>query len=266
MDESDEISTAIDLNPRYLRHLNFESNHLPRPRDISVYLPPQYLSEPDRRFPVFYLHDGQNLIDPRLSYVPGNTWRIDETADLLAESGEIEPVILVGIANTGLGRLAEYTHARDYKMGGGDGRKYGRLITDELKPFIDNTYRTQPNHTAIGGSSLGGLISLYLGLENRSVFSKIAVLSPSLWWNHKSIFSIVNEAAPTPPLKIYLDMGTNEGPRHLRDADQLFKLLKTRGWKDGVDLSYTRAEGGTHSETAWAHRFPDVLRFLFPNP
>ena len=265
MDSEDEISTAIDLNPRYLRHLDFPSIHLPRTRDISVYLPPQYLSEPARRFPVFYLHDGQNLIDPRLSYVPGRTWRINETADSLANSGEIEPVILVGIANTGLGRMAEYTHARDFKMGGGDGHLYGRLITEELKPFIDNTYRTQPNHTALGGSSLGALISLYLGLKNRQIFSKLAILSPSIWWNHRSILATVNESTPTPPMKIYLDMGTHEGARHLRDADLLHKLLKTRGWRDGVDLSYTRADGATHDESAWAHRFPNVLRFLFPN-
>ena len=105
-------------------------------------------------------------------------------------------MILVGIANTGLRRMAEYTPTRDFKMGGGEGRSYGRLLIEELKPLIDRTYRTLPDakDTGLGGSSLGGLISLYLGFAHPEVFGKMAVMSPSLWWDHRSILNAIKRA------------------------------------------------------------------------
>ncbi len=244
----------------------FHSEIQPDDRIVSVYLPPQYLTEPDRRFPVFYLHDGQNLFDGRTSYIAGQTWNAHTTADRLTEAGEIEPVILVGIANTGLRRMAEYTPTRDFKMGGGEGDKYGRLLIEELKPLIDRSYRTLPDakNTGLGGSSLGGLISLYLGFEHPETFSRIAVMSPSLWWDHRSILNAINCEAAKPDLRIWLDMGTAEGLKHLRDADMLERLLLKRGWRLGVDLAYTKAPGAIHTESAWSGRFGDVLRFLFP--
>ncbi len=247
-------------------HLHSEILPDPNYRAILVYLPECYEQEPDRRFPVFYLHDGQNLFDGRTSYVAGRTWEAGSTADRLTTAGEIEPVILVGIANTGLRRMAEYTPTRDPRMGGGEGALYGRVLIEELKPFIDATYRTHPNasDTALGGSSLGGLISLYLGLEHPDTFAKLAVMSPSIWWNHRSILSTVNRAIPKPPLKIWLDMGTVEGTRHVRDTDHLHRVLLRLGWRDGEDLTYFEAENAVHDETAWAARFDKVLRFLFP--
>ncbi len=128
-------------------------------------------------------------------------------------NGEIEPLILVGIANTGLRRMAEYTPTRDFKMGGGEGRSYGRLLIEELKPWIDRTYRTLPDakNTGLGGSSLGGLISLYVGFAHPEVFGKLAVMSPSLWWDHRSILNAIEQQATKPDLRIWLDMGTAEG-------------------------------------------------------
>jgi predicted alpha/beta superfamily hydrolase len=252
-------------NPRYhVYHLH--SAILPDDRAVTVYLPPQYLAEPNLRFPVFYLHDGQNLFDGHTSYIAGRTWRAQTTTDELTLANRIQPVILVGIANTGLRRMAEYTPTRDYKMGGGDGPLYGRLLIEELKPFIDTTYRTLPSapHTALGGSSLGGLISLFLGFEHPEVFGNLAVMSPSLWWDHRSILALVNRIQPRPPLHIWLDMGTAEGARHVRDTDQLYRLLLQRGWQPGVDLAYLKDIGAVHDENAWANRFGDVLAFLFP--
>lgn len=263
--EPEIISDHLRSNPRY-RTYRLHSAVLPDDRDVIVYLPSQYEAEPGRHFPVFYLHDGQNLFDGRTSYVAGCTWQAHTTADQLAQEGSIEPVILVAISNTGVRRMAEYTPTRDLRMGGGEGPLYGRLLLHELKPAIDRLYRTLPGpeSTAIGGSSLGGLISLYLGMEHPEVFGKIAVMSPSLWWNHRSLLDRIRRLRPQPKVRIWLDMGTAEGMRHVRDADQLDEVLLKLGWREGDTLRYVRAEGALHEESAWAGRFGDVLRFLFP--
>jgi predicted alpha/beta superfamily hydrolase len=264
-DVTEGLGEDLAGNPRYQVY-EFHSEILPDDRAVQVYLPTQYIEQEERRFPVFYLHDGQNLFDGRTSYIPGRTWRANETADRLNAEGLIEPVILVGIANTGLRRMAEYTPTRDMRMGGGDGQKYGRLLVEELKPWIDRTFRTRvgPEDTGLGGSSLGGLISLFLGWEHPSVFGKLAVMSPSVWWDYRSILSIINQAGAKPNLRIWMDMGMAEGARHIRDADLLAQVLVRHGWKLGVDLVYEKAVGAVHDEQAWAERFGDVLRFLFP--
>jgi predicted alpha/beta superfamily hydrolase len=272
--------SPLDANPRYLRLRSFKSRFLPSRRDVLVYLPAAYLTDPTRRFPVFYLHDGQNLFDGRTSYVPGRTWQAHTTADALTAAGLIQPLILVGIENTGLRRMAEYTPTRDPRHGGGLGARYGSLLTEDLKPLIDATFRTladAPN-TALGGSSLGGLITLALGLEHPEIFGKLAVMSPSVWWDNRSILNLVRDfrltrlgARTTSTItrpRLWLDMGTAEGLRHLRDTDLLHRRLQLRGWKEspapGADLHYLRLPGAAHEESAWAQRLPFVLQFLFP--
>ena len=140
--------------------------------------------------------------------------------------------------------MAEYTPTRAFRLGGGEGGRYGRLLVEELKPAIDRALPhacpMRPN-TGLGGSSLGGLITLALGLDYPGIFGKLAVCSPSVWWDNRSILALVNEAKPKPALKIWLDMGTAEGLRHLRDTDLLHRRLELRGWRNGVDLAYMRA-------------------------
>lgn len=251
--------------PRLERFL-LHSAILPDDRIISVYLPPTYADEPTRRFPVFYLHDGQNLFDPHTSYVPGRTWHAGETADEMASTGQAQSIILVGIANTGLRRMPEYTPTRDFRMGGGEGDLYGRLLTEELKPFIDRTFRTLParEHTGLGGSSLGGLISLYLGLQYPQTFGSLGVLSPSIWWDHRSILTFLSHPAPHPLPRVWLDIGTAEGARHVRDTQLLSRMMLQRGWTEGKDLHMLVVDGAVHDEDAWASRFGQVLAFLFP--
>ena len=147
---------------------------------------------------MLYLHDGQNLFDGRTSFVQGRTWQVREQADAAIEAGEVEPLVIVGIYNTGDRRLAEYTHEYNWQMGGGEADAYGKLLTQELMPWIANEYRVRQDreNTGMGGSSLGGLVSLYLGLRHPEVFGKLALLSPSVWWNHKSILGYLNEHAP----------------------------------------------------------------------
>ena len=265
------LPTVTPLPPSHtpierLHNYSFHSEILPDDRILSVYLPPQYETESDRRFPVFYLHDGQNLIDPQTSFGVGHTWRAGITADRTNQAGTAAPMILVGIANTGLRRMAEYTPTRDYRLGGGEGYAYGRLLTEELKPFIDSHFRTFPNaeHSGLGGSSLGGLITLYIGLQFPEVFGKLAVMSPSVWWNQRSILGFVAEYESNFKPKIWLDIGTAEGTRHVRDVELLHRRLIQQGWKPDQDLELLKVSEGVHSEDAWAARFDRVLEFLFP--
>jgi len=266
----DALIAAVDAppHPRLRLHRAFPSRYLPDQRDLIVYLPPGYDQHPERSYPVLYLHDGQNLFDGRTSFLPGRTWAAREHADEGIEAGEVEPLIIVGIYNTGDRRLAEYTHERDWQMGGGEAGKYGLLLTRELMPWIASQYRVRPEReaTGLGGSSLGGLATLYLGLRHPERFGKLAVLSPSVWWNNKSILGYLNERAPEiwDRPRLWLDVGDKEGRRTLQDAEFLNRRLKANGWKPGETLHFERVHSGTHDEASWAKRVRPMLRFLFP--
>jgi predicted alpha/beta superfamily hydrolase len=184
---------------------------LTEPRDLVVYVPPDYDTDRERRYPVLYLHDGQNLFDGATAFVPGQDWHVRDTADQLIRAGVIEPLVIVGVYNTGAHRIDEYTPTRDRKQGaGGAAWLYGRMLTEELKPFIDREYRTLPDamNTGLGGSSLGGLVTLYLGVQHPNVFGKLAVLSPSVWWDNRYILRLIRALAAKPRVSIWLDIGT----------------------------------------------------------
>lgn len=249
-------------------HRGFRSRFLPDARDLIVYLPPGYDEESARTYPVLYLHDGQNLFDPATSYVKGKTWMVREHADAAIEAGDVEPLVIVGVYNTGDRRLAEYTHERDWQMGGGEADSYGALLTLELIPWIAEHYRVRVERefTGLGGSSLGGLVTAYLGLKNAESFGRLAVLSPSVWWNHRSILSVVSEMGPLLEHrpKIWLDAGDREGRMTLKDAQDLADRLRDNGWVDDETLHFEKARGGTHDEASWSKRVRPMLGFLFP--
>ena len=230
-----------------------------------VYLPPGYEEGKATRYPVLYLHDGQNVFDRATSV--GEEWRVDETAQDMITSGKIQPLIVVGIYNTGVHRIDEYAPtAREDKGGGGHADDYGRMLVQELKPFIDRTYRTLPGagNTAMGGSSLGGLVTMHVGLRYPTVFSRLAVLSPSVWWDDRVILEEVAALPAKLPVRIWLDAGTREGEDVIADARALKEALVAKGWVEGQDLAYLEAEGGEHNEASWAARVGAVLAFLFP--
>jgi predicted alpha/beta superfamily hydrolase len=249
------------------RHASFHSEYLEHDRDVLVWLPPGY-STSGHRYPVLYMHDGQNLFEPDTAFQKGEHWRLGETAGELIAAGAIEPLVMVGIYNTGDHRKEEYTPTRDARLGGGRADDYGRMLIGELKPMIDRTYRTRPEPaaTGIGGSSLGGLVSLYLAFTHPRVFTRVAALSPSVWWNHRAILKTIRQARSKPPLKLWVDMGTAEGRRGLDDARLLKAALVGLGFRAGVDLHYAEYEGATHSEESWAERVGPMLRWLFPGP
>ncbi len=272
------IGTAVAQQPHTLTgdirlHKAFHSNILNNNRDVIVYLPPVYKAHKEKRYSVLYLHDGQNLFDGATSFIPGQEWRVDETAQQLIAAGKVEPLIIVGIYNTGKDRVDEYTPAPDakYKIGG-KADLYGRMLVEELKPFIDANYRTlsDARHTGLGGSSLGGLVSLYLGLKYSDVFGLLAVVSPSVWWANNYIVKYVEAVRKRTRVRIWLDIGTREGSnaeaaqKTVVDARLLKEALIRKGWKPGKDLSYFEAGGVEHNERAWAARVESILEFLFP--
>ncbi len=251
-------------------HKLFSSRPAEGSHELIVYLPPGYNETPTARYPVLYMHDGQNLFDAATAFL-NQEWGLDELAESLMQEGSIEPLIIVGIHNAGEKRIDEYTPVRDRKGQGGRARLHARFVVQELKPFIDAEYRTLPDpaNTGLGGSSLGGLATLYLGLRYPEVFGKLIVMSPSIWWAHRAIFREVRQFKGRLHPKIWLDTGTCEGEAPetcIRNVRDLRDALIERGWKLGRDLRHVEDEGAGHNEKAWGFRMKDALAFLFSPP
>ncbi len=253
-------------NPQLRKHEQFRSRFLRNQRDLIVYLPPGYREQPARHFPVLYLHDGQNLFDGATSFVPGMDWHVGQTADAFILKRAVQPLIIVGIYNVGKSRVYEYTPTKAPRLGGGRADRYAKFIIQEVMPFIQREYRVLPGapSTGIGGSSLGGLLSLYVGLKLPHVFGRLAALSPSVWWNQRVIHRFADAAPVELRPRIWLDIGTREGPRIVHEVEQFRDILLQKGWRLGKDLHYQRVEGAEHNEAAWAARVGPFLQFLFP--
>jgi len=256
------------LSDQIHTHHSFGSGELVKKRDVSVYLPPDYYTGAERRFPVLYMQDGQNLFDPQASFA-GVAWRADETAQALILQKKIEPLIIVGVHNTE-DRMDEYTPARS-RGRGGKAAAYGRMLIEELKPFIDDTYRTLPQveFTGIGGSSLGGLLALHLGLTRPDVFSRVAAMSASVWWANRAILRDVAALPGRLPVRIWLDIGKGEGRYTVAQARHLQDILLEKGWQKNrraalADFRYLEAPKARHDEISWGARFDKVLKFLYP--
>jgi predicted alpha/beta superfamily hydrolase len=240
-----------------------ESPQLGNRRDILVYLPPSY-NRSQRRYPVIYMHDGQNLFDRATSF--GEEWEVDQTLEAASQEG-LEAIV-VGIPNLGKERLNEYSPWTDRKhRQGGRGNAYLDFIVHTLKPIIDRDFRTRPGResTGIAGSSMGGLISLYAFFKHPRVFGFAGVMSPALWFAGGAVYPFVTER-PFVPGRIYLDVGTNEGSQEMHDVRRLKDILVQKGYKSGRDLLYVVEMGGQHNERAWARRLRRELHFLLGVP
>jgi predicted alpha/beta superfamily hydrolase len=250
------------------RFPEFRSEILGLERRIWVYLPPMYEDEDERRFPVLYMHDGQNVFDGATAYLAGKEWEADETAERLIAEGRIEPLIIVAVDNGGAARVEEYTPTVDRRGRGGHLDPHARMLVEEVKPWVDETFRTRPGRedTGIAGSSYGALAALWTGLTYPDVFGKIAALSPSVGRDNRQILGFVASLPEKPDTRIWTDIGTLESPRAVEDARRLRDALLAKGWEEGVDLRYLEAAGEGHNETAWAKRVPAILEFLFPAP
>ena len=251
-------------------------------RDVDVYLPRSYRTDIERRYPVVYMQDGQNLSDPTTSFA--GTWDLETTLERLDARGI--DAIFVGIHHAGDQRIVEYSPFPDAKHDGGEGDAYLAFLAETLKPRIDRLFRTRPERaaTSILGSSMGGLVSLYAYFRYPSVFGRAGVMSPSIWFGQGAVLDFIEEAR-TPRGRIYLDIGTLEGAAPLRDVRRLGRLLLKKGfgrdrrarrarkpyagpdrrrpWTAGKPrLRYVEDHGGRHHEAAWARRLEGALEFL----
>lgn len=242
----------------YLSNVRVSSSA--HPRDIYVYLPTDYRKNAEALYPVLYMHDGQNLFDPSRAYM-GQTWQVEESLNRLIAEGTLPPIIVVAIDNTP-DRISEYTHDEDPNYpGGGWARSYLRFLARDLKPKIDRDFRTRDEReqTGIMGSSLGGLVSLYAGATHSQTFGLIGAMSPSVWWNSRSILETLGRSPL--PLRLYVDSGTKDGERPA-DAKALVEAMWSLGMNE-QDLFLEVQEGAGHSEKWWAQRFPLAVVFLF---
>lgn len=238
---------------------DFASPQLNNKRALRIYLPPSYDENPAKRYPVLYMHDGQNLFDPHTASY-GVDWGIGRTINHLVATGSMDEVIVVGIDNTP-DRIPEYTPCCDPKYGGGKLDAYARFVVETVKPWVDGTYRTLPgkDSTAIMGSSLGGIASVLIAERYPQVFSKAAGMSSSFWWNNGSLISSLPAQVP---VKFYLDAGTQDDG--LDDTKKMRDAMLAKGWRDGVDLMFYKADGGRHNEASWAARVDKPLLWFFP--
>ncbi len=267
-----QLPSSLTGNIQRIRR--FSSQILGNERDLIIYLPEAYDDEPDRRFPVLYMHDGQNLFD-RATSAFGIEWGADETAQKLIREHRVEPLIIVGIY-TEANRLEELTDTYSTTYGaGGKARLYARFLVEEVKPFIDKTYRTKPDrqNTGVGGSSLGGLVSLFLIEKYPDVFSRCAAVSPTLLWCDGALVQRWKQEQAQRPLKrtkFWVDLGSRESvPNsssggYLNSVRSLVEVFKENGLQEGTDYQFVVTEGAEHNEAAWRERFPDILEFLYP--
>lgn len=231
-----------------------------RPRDVVVWLPAGYDAS-DSRYPVLYMHDGQNIVDPRTSAF-GRDWEVDETCTKLIASSEIEPLIVVGIYNTP-------DRSREY-MPGQQGAAYLSFVAGELKPFIDRRYRTEPSreHTFTAGSSAGGLCAFMLTWEHGSVFSKAICMSPAFRYTREDgsvsvdyVTTVRESEPPTDSVFWYVDNGGVGLEALLQPGiDDMLEVLRAKGLQPNRDYHWIHAPAARHTESAWAKRFPSALK------
>jgi len=242
------------------------SPELGNQRPLLVYTPATYAAG-ERRYPVIYMQDGQNLFDAAMSFA--GDWGLRDALAWASRRGL--DAIVVGIPNTGTARNAEYSPFVDPGGGagaeGGNGDRYLEFVTCTVKPLIDARFRTLPDraNTGIAGSSMGGLISLYAFFRRPDVFGFTGTLSPSLWFANEAIFAVV-AASPVVDGRVYLDVGVREGERHVRLARRMRDLLLHKGYVLRRNFRWVEDPDGTHHESAWGRRFRKALPFLLRNP
>lgn len=241
---------------------DFHIPQLDRNRRIWVCLPIDYYTS-DKTYPVIYMHDAQNLFDPTQNEF-GFEWQVDESLSTLQEYGDFG-VIVVAIDHAGKERINEFSPWKNPKHGGGDGERYVNFIVNTLKPFIDYYFRTKPGreYTGMIGSSLGGFVTLYAGIQHQDIFSKLGIYSPSFWFS-KEIFKLVEEKGKQYDMRIYIMGGEKESENMRKHMEMMEKTLIDSGF-DKDEMKVLIKPEVEHSEYFWSIEFPETYLWLFEN-
>jgi predicted alpha/beta superfamily hydrolase len=232
---------------------------LNRQRTVRIYLPPGYATS-TTRYPVLYMHDGQNLFDNSTAYA--GEWGVDETLDGLAKAQGLE-LIVVGIDNGGVQRMTELNAWNNARFGKGEGKPYMDFIVNVVKPMVDASYRTLPEreHTGVMGSSMGGLISHYAILQYPKVFSKAGIFSPA-YWPGPEVFALTESQPPATDARLALYLGGDEGEQAVDDYQRMVLQLKKQS-HPGANLWFKLTPAAQHNEGAWRSEFAQVVSWLF---
>jgi predicted alpha/beta superfamily hydrolase len=251
------------------------SPELRKMKTIRVFVPDREGIEA-RRLPVLYMHDGQNLFEDRTASF-GVSWNIRETCREINHEGGTARIV-VGVDSEPEDRWNEYSpypcdaFARNVKAKkepeGGNADAYVTFLVQTLKPWIDDHYPTEPNQTALAGSSMGGLVSVFAAIKHPTIFPQIGAFSPAWWFHTTASMEMLENAEFLTPVRIYQDMGTAETSHaNLADFPKIYlegarKAASILEGKDHLELLYLEFEGAVHNEAAWASRFGDFLHWL----
>lgn len=272
-----------NLNSRIEIIENFYMPELERYRTLRIYLPPNYSSK-EKNYPVIYMHDGQNLFNKETASF-NMAWEIGSILDEIYKEDNSKAFIVVGIDNSKDYRYNEYSpweseiggiylpHAKATGNIGGEGFKYGDFICNTLKPYIDENYRTlgDRENTAICGSSMGGLISICVGIKHQEIFGKIGALSSAIYFCNEEVRELILKEGKREEVKTYLSVGTEEtsdvnrkdfSEIYIQSTNNVYHYLREAGFSK-EEVIKEIFENDKHNEKAWEKRFPNVIKYLF---
>jgi len=268
---------GVDQSSGRLEIVDFHSSIFDNNRKLRIWLPPGYSDESDHAYPVLYMNDGQDLFDAETSYFTFAEWRMDETAEALIQAGQIEPMVIVGIDNAGRqDRPNEYLPWEDIyltpSIPNPQGKRYPDFLLQEVIPFVEQNYTvaTEPGGRGLGGASYGGLISIYTAAIAGHQFGRLLLESSSAYVNDEAVLDLA-EAATEWPERVYIGIGTHEGPSEcLDDNIQMEPIADMRRLQSillradpAMPLKVVIEECGIHHEDSYARRLPEALRFLY---
>jgi predicted alpha/beta superfamily hydrolase len=256
---SEPIKTSTVTDNVQVLPYQFVMTELDRQRTIRMYLPPSY-NQSEKEYPVVYMHDGQNLFDDMTAF--SEEWGVDESLNQLAEKQGLE-LIVVGIDNDPDFRMNELSPWENKRFGAAQGEQYMDFIVEVVKPYIDTNFRTKADrlHTAIMGSSMGGLISHYGVHAYPEVFSKAGIFSPSYWYS-QDVFSFTRFKKAQPDTRLYVMYGDDEGDGMIADTDRMQRQLRQQGHPRQNTL-FKRVPNGEHNEQLWRTEFTEAIQWLF---
>ena len=231
-------------------------------RRVRILTPPAYRETRRQPYPLLVLHDGQNLFEQGSTAPGGGSWRVDLAVERLIAARRIPPIVVAGVDHAGVDRINEFAPTPGGKSGAGRATEYGRLVVTTVLPRLAKDYHVAvtADGMGLGGSSMGGLVTLWMAAMFPGRFGRLMLMSPSLWWDRRVVLRHLRKHPLDPQPRIWLDAGRKEGATVTRDARELHRLLRRQ---DRASVKYVEDPRGDHSEASWGRRLPDALEWLW---